>query len=131
MDDERNHDVGKEGDEIEETDEATQNIEGILPPVEETRESEQEPATTDIPESDEEENSQDDDSDVPVEEEETHNSGYNLRKRNEVNYRETRKYNSNATVLYQYGEVSRTKENLIAKVTQERRWNQRTCSKSV
>ena len=47
--DERDHDVGTEGDESEETDETTLNIEGIFPPVEETRESEQEQVTTNTP----------------------------------------------------------------------------------
>ena len=52
-------------------------------------------------------------------EEGAHSSGYNLRKRKEVNYREARKYNTTATVLYQYGKVSKTKkENLMTKFNQ-------------
>ena len=52
-------------------------------------------------------------------EEETHSSGYNLRKRKEINYRESRNYNTTATVLYQHGEVTKVKENLVAKINQE------------
>ena len=53
-------------------------------------------------------------------EEGAHSSGYNLRKRKEVNYREARKYKTTATILYQYGKVPKTKkEDLMASFNQE------------
>ena len=88
-----------------------------MPQIEEEMESEREQDNTDANESDEEEDDRDDDP-LAEREEGAHSSGYNLRKRKEVNYRETRKYNTTATVLYQYGEASKTKESLMTKVDQ-------------
>ena len=42
---------------------------------------------------------------IPDDEDETHNSGYNLRKRKPVDYNKTRNYKTKATILYQYGKV--------------------------
>ena len=111
--------VEVDGDENGEIDRATQDTDDLPPSTEEITESRLEQDIIDVTESDDEENSQGGDPDAPVEEEETHSSGYNLRKRKEINYRESRRYNTTATVLYQHGEVTKVKENLVAKINQE------------
>ena len=77
----------------------------------------------DTPEPGEEENNQDNNQDdhcAPTKENGTHSSSYNLRERKKINYSETRKYNTAATVLYQYGEPSGVKENLVAALNGEK-----------
>ena len=120
MIDEQDQDVKLDEDKIKDIDEHTQDTEEISTPIGETGEDEQEPVPADTLEPDEEENNQDDDCRVPDEEEGTHSSGYNLRERKKINYSETRKYNTTATVLYQYGEFSGIKENLVANLNGEK-----------
>ena len=107
MNDEERHKEAQEEDRSEGGIKTDQEVEGSLPQIEEEMESEREQDNTDANESDEEEDNRDDDPVAPREEG-AHSSGYNLRKRKEVNYREARKYNTTATVLYQYGEASKS-----------------------
>ena len=51
-------------------------------------------------------------------EDETHSSGYNLRKRKPINYGETRNYKTTATILYQHGKVSETSDRFVERLNE-------------
>ena len=51
---------------------------------------------------------------------EVHSSGYNLRKREPINYGKARKYKIKATVLYQYGGVSEMNDEILKRLDEEK-----------
>ena len=125
---EDNHGVSEPVDDEETEDEeqeengsiTAQDAEDPLPQVGEGVDSAPGQDVTDANESDEGEDSGNEDS-IASAKEETHSSGYNLRKRKEINYRDARKYKTTATILYQYGKVPKTKkEDLMASLTKKR-----------
>ena len=117
IDNDNTNDRDKE-DKDEETHNPDQDLEDTISLSKEMGSNAPEPITTAASESDDEESAQDDKTSVPGSEKEVHSSGYNLRKRKDIDYSETRKYNTTATVLYQYGKLSEVKENLITKLNQ-------------
>ena len=79
-----------------------------------------EPATDSDGEECEEENNLRNNSSIPDDEDETHNSGYNFRKRKPVDYNKTRNYKTKATILYQYGKVSATNNEILKRLDEEK-----------
>ena len=105
-------------DKDQETHNPGQDLEDTISLPKEMGSNDPEPITTEASGSNDEESVQDDETSVPGNEKEVHSSGYNLRKRKDIDYSETRKYNTTATVLYQYGKLSEVKGNLITKLDQ-------------
>ena len=62
----------------------------------------------------------DNDSPSSDNEDEVHSSGYNLRKREPINYSEARAYKTKATVLYQHGKVSKVNDQILKKLNEEK-----------